>query len=81
MPGDCEREGMPGHPAGEAVTEGSRLYETSDAVSQYLEFHYGPSALGVPNFPEACADAAISLAEGVPRDRCLDLGTAVGRAD
>jgi putative 4-mercaptohistidine N1-methyltranferase len=71
---------MTGEPAGEAVTEGSRLYETDDAVSQYLEFHYGPVALGVGNFPEACVAAAMACTADAPLDRCLDLGTAVGRA-
>jgi 5-histidylcysteine sulfoxide synthase/putative 4-mercaptohistidine N1-methyltranferase len=67
-------------PGSEAVTEGSRLYETDQLVTQYLEFHFGPEALGVPNFPRSCVDA---LMRHVPEDRrrkCLDIGCSVGRS-
>jgi len=67
-------------PGSESVTTGSRLYETDQLVTQYLEFHFGPEALGVPNFPRACAEAAV---RHVPTDRrgsCLDIGCSVGRS-
>jgi putative 4-mercaptohistidine N1-methyltranferase len=67
-------------PGSEAVTEGSRLYETDQLVTQYLEFHYGPEALGVPNFPRACVEAAIRHVTEDRRSRCLDIGCSVGRS-
>lgn len=65
------------------VSEGSRLYETGRAVAEYLEFHYGPEHLGVENFPVACTAAAVAAVEKAAhpgRDRCLDVGCAVGRS-
>jgi 5-histidylcysteine sulfoxide synthase/putative 4-mercaptohistidine N1-methyltranferase len=67
-------------PGSEAVTEGSRLYETDQLVKQYLEFHYGPEALGVPNFPRACVEAAIRQTPPDRRRKCLDIGCSVGRS-
>jgi len=64
----------------EAVTPGSRIYETDASVAQYLEFHFGPAVFGVPNFPQACIDAAVRHQEGRPWRRGLDAGCAVGRA-
>jgi len=54
-------------------------YETDELVSQYLEFHYGPSYFSVPNFPLACVKAAIKLIPENLRLRALDIGCAVGR--
>ena len=67
----------PGH---DSVTEGSKLYETDVLVTQYLDFHYGPEALGVPNFPRACAAEVIPLLPADRRRRCLDIGCSVGRS-
>jgi len=71
----------------EAVTAGSRLYETDQLVTQYLEFHYHdaaaagtPDPLGVPNFPKACVEATIRHVPADRRDRCLDIGCSVGRS-
>ena len=61
-------------------TPGSALYETSSLVSQYLGFHYGPPVLGIPNFPAACIDFLISSVKFECRNRCLDIGCAVGRS-
>ena len=61
-------------------TPGSALYETSSLVSQYLGFHYGPPVLGVPNFPAACIDYLMESIQFESRDRCLDIGCAVGRS-
>ena len=61
-------------------TPGSALYETSSLVSQYLGFHYGPPVLGVPNFPAACIDYLMASIQFESRDRCLDIGCAVGRS-
>jgi putative 4-mercaptohistidine N1-methyltranferase len=49
-------------------------------VTQYLEFHYGPEALGVPNFPRACAAEAIRHLPADRRRRALDIGCSVGRS-
>ncbi len=65
------------------LAEGARLYETDRSVAEYLEFHYGPECLGVPNFPAACAEAAVAAAlraGHAGRARCLDVGCAVGRS-
>ncbi|MBM4057716.1 MAG: 5-histidylcysteine sulfoxide synthase, partial [Planctomycetes bacterium] len=56
------------------VTEGSRLYETDQLVTQYLEFHYGPEALGVGNYPSACVAAVLPFVPAGRRTRCLDIG-------
>jgi len=63
-----------------AQTPGAALYETSGLVDQYLEFHYGPEALGVRNFPAACVEAIMKAIGPGSRDRCLDVGCAVGRS-
>ncbi|MCX7401622.1 MAG: 5-histidylcysteine sulfoxide synthase [Planctomycetia bacterium] len=67
----------PGH---DCFTEGSKLYETDRLVTQYLEFHYGPLSLGVPNFPQACVAAAMQHVEPSQTGRCLDIGCSVGRS-
>jgi putative 4-mercaptohistidine N1-methyltranferase len=63
--------------------EGARIYENDRSVAEYLEFHYGPRHLDVPNFPSACAEAAIAALElsgHAGRGRALDVGCAVGRS-
>jgi len=67
-------------PGSEHLTEGARLYETDQLVTQYLEFHYGPEALGVPNFPRACVEATLPHVPADRRGRCLDIGCSVGRS-
>jgi 5-histidylcysteine sulfoxide synthase/putative 4-mercaptohistidine N1-methyltranferase len=67
-------------PGSEAVTDGSRLYETDQLVTQYVEFHFGPEALGVPNFPRACVEAVIRHVPQGRRGKCLDIGCSVGRS-
>ena len=69
----------------EAVTVGSRLYETDHLVTQYLDFHYFDAAgveapLGVPNFPAACVAAVLPYVPEERRGRCLDIGCSVGRS-
>ena len=66
--------------SGDSDTEGSRLYETDALVTQYLEFHYGPEALGIPNFPQACAEEAVRHLPADRRRRALDIGCSVGRS-
>ncbi len=67
-------------PGNEAATEGSRLYETDQLVTQYIEFHFGDPALGVPNFPRACVERTMPHVAADRRDRCLDIGCSVGRS-
>jgi 5-histidylcysteine sulfoxide synthase/putative 4-mercaptohistidine N1-methyltranferase len=72
-------------PGTEAATEGARLYETDNLVTQYLEFHYGDAGggtevLGVPNFPRACVAATLPHVPADRRRRCLDIGCSVGRS-
>ena len=75
-------------PGSEATTAGSRLYETDQLVTQYLDFHYGDvagggrtgSPLGVPNFPRACVEATMPHVAADRRRRCLDIGCSVGRS-
>jgi 5-histidylcysteine sulfoxide synthase/putative 4-mercaptohistidine N1-methyltranferase len=55
------------------------MYETDAAVSQYCEFHYGKSYLGVTNFPARCAEACLRHTRSQLRRTALDLGCAVGR--
>lgn len=56
------------------------IYEMDDAVSQYIEFHYGDEYFDVPNFPVACIEHCMAVAADVPRARALDLGCATGRS-
>jgi putative 4-mercaptohistidine N1-methyltranferase len=63
-----------------AETAGAALYETSGLVDQYLDFHYGPEVFGVANFPLACIEAITAAIGPGRRDRCLDVGCAVGRS-
>ncbi len=56
------------------------IYEMDDAVSQYIEFHYGDEYFGVPNFPVACIEHCMSVASELPRAKALDLGCATGRS-
>ena len=67
-------------PGTEAATGGARIYETDRLVAEYLEFHYGPEALGVRNFPAACVDASLRHVAAERRGRCLDIGCSVGRS-
>lgn len=56
------------------------IYELDDAVSQYIEFHYGDEYFNVPNFPVACIAQSMKAAAGVANNRALDLGCATGRS-
>jgi len=55
------------------------FYETDEQVGQYMEFHYGDTWLGVPNYPRACAAHCLQVVPESRRERALDLGCAVGR--
>lgn len=62
------------------VAEQSSRYETDRLLSEYAEFHYGDTCFGVPNFPRALSEIAVSSMKGKPMLRALDLGCAAGRA-
>lgn len=66
--------------ASQKKTMNSAFYESDEQISQYLEFHFGPSYFGVENFPKACIEATIALCPDLTMGRALDLGCAVGRA-
>ena len=56
------------------------VYEKSDMIAQYIEFHYGDTYFNVPNYPVACAQACLGLFENKRTERALDLGCATGRS-
>ncbi|MFK7857760.1 MAG: 5-histidylcysteine sulfoxide synthase [Granulosicoccus sp.] len=56
------------------------IYEMDEAVSQYIEFHYGDEYFGVPNFPVACIEQCMLAAGDINRGKALDLGCATGRS-
>lgn len=56
------------------------VYEKDDMVAQYIEFHYGETYFGVPNFPVACITAIEGHLKQGGLDRALDLGCATGRS-
>ncbi len=56
------------------------MYENDEMVAQYIEFHYGDSYFGVPNFPVACISEASSHLTGRKTQRALDIGCATGRS-
>ncbi len=53
-------------------------YETDSMVSQYLDFQYGPSYYGVPNYAAALVEQL--LPHCAARGNALDIGCATGRA-
>lgn len=56
------------------------IYETDQMVSQYIEFGYGDTYYGVPNFPVACISAAREYIKDHKTNRALDMGCATGRS-
>jgi 5-histidylcysteine sulfoxide synthase/putative 4-mercaptohistidine N1-methyltranferase len=62
------------------ASDPANVYETDDLISQYIEFHYGETIYGIPNFAEQCARRCLALMQDRPRQRALDLGCAVGRS-
>ena len=51
-------------PGSEMATEGSRLYETDQLVTQYLEFHYSDAASGGSGAASGGSDAASGVGIG-----------------
>lgn len=56
------------------------IYEMDDAVSQYIEFHYGEEYFGVPNFPVTCIAESVKHVSDGRTGRALDIGCATGRS-
>ena len=56
------------------------IYETDEAVSQYLEFHYGASYFNVENFPVALVQYLLREIDLPHKNKALDIGCSVGRA-
>jgi 5-histidylcysteine sulfoxide synthase/putative 4-mercaptohistidine N1-methyltranferase len=56
------------------------VYETDSMISMYIEFHYGDTHFGVPNYPKACAEACLEHMKGRRTARALDIGCSTGRA-
>ncbi|KAA1174521.1 putative 4-mercaptohistidine N1-methyltransferase [Marinobacter salinexigens] len=56
------------------------FYENDAALAQYLEFHFGESWHGEPNFPKELADAALAALDGRDPGKALDIGCACGRS-
>jgi putative 4-mercaptohistidine N1-methyltranferase len=55
-------------PGGEAATEGSRLYETDQLVTQYLDFHYYDAASGWCDAASGGRDTASGARVPLPLD-------------
>ena len=54
-------------------------YHSEAAVSQYCDAHYGPDKFGVSNFSREIVQLCVTVLEGKPQRKALDLGCAVGR--
>ncbi len=73
--------------SGLRYVEGDRLaqshvnvYEEDATIAQYIEFHYGDTQLGVPNFPVACVQETLKFLDTAMTHRALDIGCAAGRS-
>ncbi|SFM43752.1 putative 4-mercaptohistidine N1-methyltransferase [Marinobacter pelagius] len=62
------------------VNEPSGYYENDTTLAQYLEFHFGESWHGEPNFPQELARLCFDAMNGRDHGKALDLGCACGRA-
>lgn len=62
------------------MNEPSGYYENDTTLAQYLEFHFGESWHGEPNFPKELAHLCFEAMDGRDAGKALDLGCAVGRA-
>jgi len=54
-------------------------YESDELVSQYCEFQYGQTYLGVKNYSVACVDLLQKHLQSINKGAALDLGCATGR--
>ena len=55
-------------------------YTTDSIISQYCHFSWGENALGVENYPAACAKLSLEYMEKKSRRKAFDIGCAIGRS-
>jgi len=55
-------------------------YTTDSIITQYCHFGWGENALGVDNYPAACATIALEVMKDKPRKKAFDIGCAIGRS-
>ncbi len=55
-------------------------YTTDSIIAQYCHFGWGENALGIDNYPAACARIALEFMEEKPRRKAFDIGCAIGRS-
>ncbi|KAI9914994.1 hypothetical protein PsorP6_007769 [Peronosclerospora sorghi] len=76
-------------PVRSTTASGSAIYESTRAVHEYLQFHYGEPSVVVPysfapkdalQFLSRTVERCATLSALSHRDRALDIGCAVGRA-
>lgn len=58
----------------------TNIYNTDTLISQYCHFGWGENALGVENYPAACARIALEMMKEKPKRSALDIGCATGRS-
>ena len=58
----------------------SNPYTTDSIISQYYHFSWGKNALGVENYPAACAKRSLEYMKGKSKTKALDIGCAIGRS-
>ncbi len=58
----------------------TNIYNTDALISQYCHFGWGENALGVENYPAACARIALAYMQNRPKRKALDVGCAIGRS-
>ena len=55
-------------------------YTTDNIISQYCHFSWGENALGVENYPAACARLSLEYMKDKPKTKAFDIGCAIGRS-
>ena len=58
----------------------TNVYNTDTLISQYCHFGWGENALGVENYPAACARIVLDYMKDKPKRKALDIGCAIGRS-
>jgi len=58
----------------------TNVYNTDTLISQYCHFGWGKNALGVENYPAACARIVLEYMKDKPKTKALDIGCAIGRS-
>ncbi|MCD6212627.1 MAG: 5-histidylcysteine sulfoxide synthase [Sulfurovum sp.] len=55
-------------------------YTTDSIISQYCHFSWGGNALGVENYPAACAKLSLEYMKDKAKVKAFDIGCAIGRS-